>query len=48
MHRGYSIEDLAENCTYIEYCYLMLYGELPDESELKNFEDIVVSEMMVH
>jgi len=47
-HRGYKIEDLAEKCTFIEVCYLLLYGTLPSESELKKFEDAVVSEMLVH
>ena len=31
-YRGYAIEHLAENCTYLEVAYLLLYGELPTES----------------
>jgi len=29
LHRGYSIEDLAENCDFMEIAYLMMNGELP-------------------
>src|SRR5919202_697189 len=32
-YRGYPIEQLAEGSTYIEVAYLLLYGELPTESE---------------
>lgn len=47
-YRGYNIEDLAEKCSYMEVCYLLIYGELPSVKELKNFEEIVVSEMIIH
>jgi len=30
MYRGYDIADLAEKCTFIEVCYLLIYGDLPD------------------
>ena len=33
-YRGYDIADLAENCTFIEVAYLILYGELPTADEL--------------
>ena len=33
-HRGYTIEDLAENCTFLEVAYLLLFGHLPSQSEL--------------
>jgi citrate synthase len=36
-YRGYPIEILAEHCTYLEVCYLLLFGELPTESELKRW-----------
>lgn len=29
-YRGYDIKDLAENSTFMEVCYLLIYGELPD------------------
>jgi len=34
-YRGYPIEVLAEHCTYLEVAYLILFGELPTESQLK-------------
>ena len=47
-YRGYRIEDLAENCTYLEVCYLLLYGELPCKNELEKFESTIVDEMCIH
>jgi citrate synthase len=38
-YRGYSIEDLAENCTFEETAYLLLYGDLPTPVELAQFDD---------
>jgi citrate synthase len=37
-HRGYAIEDLALNCTFLEVAYLLLYGALPNEEELAAWE----------
>jgi citrate synthase len=48
LYRGYDIRDLAENCTYLEVCYLLLYGELPSKVELEGFENAVKNEMMLH
>jgi len=36
-YRGYPIAQLAEKSTYLEVAYLLLYGELPNESQLKDF-----------
>src|SRR6185437_10437495 len=36
-YRGYNIEDLAENCTYLEVAYLLLNGELPDPQQKKDW-----------
>src|SRR6266851_4055026 len=36
-YRGYPIEDLAENCSYLEVAYLLLFGELPDADGLKEW-----------
>ena len=33
-HRGYAIEDLVMNCTFLEVCYLLLFGELPTAEQL--------------
>ncbi len=34
LYRGYRIEDLARDCTFLEVAYLLLYGRLPNEAEL--------------
>ena len=36
LHRGYKIEDLAENSDYPEVCYLLLNGDLPSKENKKN------------
>jgi citrate synthase len=48
LHRGYPIEQLAEKSDYIETCYLLLKGELPDASQKKAFEDRISRHTMVH
>ena len=48
LHRGYRIQDLAENCTFIETCFLLLYGDLPNKNQLDDFEERVKDEMLVH
>ncbi len=47
-HRGYSIEDLVEKCSYLEVCYLLLYGELPNQAEKDNFVQSITNHTMVH
>ncbi|MEM7401547.1 MAG: citrate synthase [Pseudomonadota bacterium] len=37
-YRGYPIEQLAEKSTFLEVCYLLLYGELPTQTEFDSFE----------
>lgn len=32
LYRGYSIDKIAENCTFLETCFLLLYGDLPSKS----------------
>ena len=36
-YRGYSIEDLAKNASFLEVAFLLIYGQLPNESELNKF-----------
>ncbi len=48
LHRGYAIEELAAKASFIEVCYLLLYGSLPDASELAAFEDSITHHTMVH
>lgn len=48
LYRGYPIEQLAEHSSYLEVCYLLLYGELPTPTEMTNFESIILSHTMIH
>lgn len=48
LYRGYSIEDLAVNCDFLESCYLLLNGELPDPKTKKEFDNLVMHHTMVH
>ncbi len=47
-YRGYPIEVLAEQCTYLEVAYLLLFGELPTASELKNWVHDITHHTMLH
>jgi citrate synthase len=38
-YRGYPIEDLAKNSTFVETSYLLMYGELPNKQQLDSFTD---------
>lgn len=48
LHRGYSIEELAKNSSYLEVCYLLLYGELPTEDQFDTFRGHLNKRNMVH
>ncbi|MDA1075618.1 MAG: citrate synthase [Proteobacteria bacterium] len=48
LHRGYPIEQLAEQSSYLELCYLLLNGELPNAVQKSNFEDTIKHHTMVH
>ncbi len=48
LHRGYPIEQLAEHSDYLETCYLLLNGELPDDSQKAEFNDSIRYHTMVH
>jgi len=47
-YRGYPIEQLAEQCTYLEVAYLILYGELPNEKQLKEWVNEITHHTMLH
>ena len=47
-YRGYPIEQLAEKSDYLEVCYLLIYGELPNAEQKKQFVDTVTKHTMVH
>ena len=38
-YRGYDINDLAQNCEFEEVAYLILYGELPNITQLNSYEE---------
>ncbi len=47
LYRGYPIEQIATKCDYLDTCYLLLNGELPDEEQRKNFHQLVTKHTMV-
>lgn len=48
MHRGYTIQDLAKKSTFMEVCYLLLNGELPNKAQLDEFTYSISHHTMVH
>ena len=48
LYRGYPIEQLAVNCDFLEVCYLLLKGELPNEEQKKAFDESVNRHNMVN
>ena len=48
LYRGYPIEQLATKCDFLDTCYLLLKGELPDAAQKKDFDNRVTTHTMVH
>ncbi len=48
LYRGYPIEQLATHCDFLEVCYLLLNGELPNAAQKKDFDWTVTRHTMVH
>jgi citrate synthase len=48
LHRGYPIEQLAEKSDFLEVCYLLLNGELPNPEQKAKFEQTITRHTMVH
>jgi citrate synthase len=48
LHRGYPIDQLAENGDFIETCYLLYYGELPNQAQRRSFEHAITHHTMIH
>ncbi len=48
LHRGYPIEELAENSNFLEVAFLLLNGELPKKDEKEEFEQAITNHTMVH
>lgn len=47
-YRGYPIEELAQNCDFVEVCYLLIFGELPNEEQLEEFRTSIRRHTMLH
>ncbi len=47
-YRGYPIEQLAQDASFIEVAYLLIYGELPTAAELEDFDGLLSRHTMVH
>jgi len=47
-YRGYGIEELAEKSTFIEVAYLLIYGELPNQTQLDSFQSSISRHTLVH
>ena len=48
LYRGYSIDQLAEHSNFLEVCYLLLHGELPNKDEMAHFDKAITFHTMVH
>jgi citrate synthase len=48
LYRGYPIEQLAERCSYVEVCYLLMYGELPSRTQLDAFTRSIRYHSLIH
>ena len=48
LHRGYPIDQLAEQSNFLEVCYLLLHGELPTAEQYAEFEHVITYHTMVH
>jgi citrate synthase len=47
-YRGYPIEQLAEQSTFLEVAYLLIYGELPSKAKLESFIDSITRHSLIH
>ena len=48
LYRGYPIEQLATQCDFLDTCHLLLYGDLPNPEQKKDFVSRVTNHTMVH
>lgn len=48
LYRGYPIEQLAEHSSFLEVCYLLIHGELPNRAEWEKFQGDVRAHTMIH
>ncbi|MFT5570286.1 MAG: citrate synthase, partial [Cyclobacteriaceae bacterium] len=47
-YRGYPIEQLAEKSSFLEVSYLLMFGELPSVTELKQFQEEITMHTLIH
>ncbi|MCH6234232.1 citrate synthase [Cognataquiflexum rubidum] len=47
-YRGYNIEELAEKSTFLEVAYLLIYGDLPTQSQYEKFTREITTHTLVH
>ena len=47
-YRGIPIEELAEKSTFIETAYLIIYGDLPNRAQLRQFSDLLTENQFLH
>jgi citrate synthase len=48
LYRGYPVEQLAAKSSFIEVCYLLLYGELPTKQQLEDFDNSIRTHTMIN
>src|SRR6201990_2771039 len=48
LYRGYPIDQLAEQSSFLEVCYLLLHGELPNKTKMKQFTSDITMHTMLH
>jgi citrate synthase len=48
LYRGYPIEQIAVRCDFLDTCYLLLYGDLPNAQQQKSFHKLVTNHTMVN
>jgi citrate synthase len=48
LYRGYPIEQIAVKCDFLDTCYLLLYGDLPNAKQQKDFHKLVTNHTMVN
>jgi citrate synthase len=48
LYRGYPIDQLAEHGDFLETCYLLYYGELPNQAQRREFENAITNHTMLH
>ncbi|MDZ7852201.1 MAG: citrate synthase [Halomonas sp.] len=48
LHRGYPIDQLAKESDFVELCYLLMFGDLPDDTQYEAFKARITNHTMVH